>query len=379
MDFALAPEELALRDAASKFAREIIRPKAAAFDASGAFPEAILRQAWELGLTNLTIPDSVGGNGIGHLAQAIIAEEISWGCSGIGSSMTAIDLGLLPIVLHGTQEQKERLLKPFLKSFRLACFGLTEPGAGSDAAGIKSSAVREGDFYILNGQKQWITNGGVSELASVFATTDAAKGRSGIICLAIEGNPPGLTRGHHEDKMGQRASNTTTLTFENVRVPVANRIGAEGEGFMVAMNTLDNSRPLTAMFAVGIARAAMEHAIAYAKERMQFDKPIATFQAIQFLLADMATDIEAARLLCLKAAWQLSRNERSTQTSSHAKRFAADMAMRVTTDAVQVFGGNGYSKDYPVEKLMRDAKLVQIYEGTSQIQRLVIARELLRP
>jgi acyl-CoA dehydrogenase len=243
---------------------------------------------------------------------------------------------------------------------------------------MRCTARRDGDHYVLNGQKQWITNGEYADQYSIFCTTDPAKKHKGIMCLVVQGRPKGLTVGKHENKMGQRASNTVTLTFEDVRVPVENRIGQEGEGFLIAMNTLDNSRPLTAMFAVGNARAAMEHAIDYAKQRQQFGKPIADFQGIQFMLADMASEIHAARLLTWQSAWMLDAGERNTLVSSYAKRFAADMAMKATTDAVQIFGGYGYSKEYPVEKLMRDAKLIQIYEGTSQVQRLVIARELLK-
>jgi acyl-CoA dehydrogenase len=378
MNFALSDDEKALQETARKFAREVMRPRAAECDERSEFPESILRQGWELGLMNLTVPQDAGGLGLPHVSQAVVAEELAWGCAGMATSMIANDLGLLPIVLAGTKEQQRRLLTPSTEAFRLAAFALTEPGAGSDVAGLRTTARREGDAYVLNGQKQWITNGGVAELFTVFCTLDAGKKHKGILCLAVEGRPQGLTAGKHENKLGQRCSNTTTLNFDEVRVPVANRIGNEGEGFAIAMNTLDNSRPLTAMFSVGIGRAAMEHALEYAKSRRQFDKPIAEHQAVQFMLADMATEVHAARLLAWHSAWLLDEGQRNTLVSSHAKRFAADMGMKVTTDAVQVFGGYGYSREYPVEKLMRDAKLVQIYEGTSQVQRLVIARELLR-
>lgn len=378
MDFALSPETKALQDTAHAFARDIMRPIAARCDERNELPTDVLERAFEFGLINLGIPEAYGGNALSHVDQVVIAEELSWGCAGIGTSLVANDLGLLPVIIAGTPEQKERFLRPFTVALKLASFGLTEPNAGSDAAGLTTTARRDGDSYILNGQKQWITNGGLAQQYSVFATTDPAKGRAGILCLVVEGRPKGLTVGHHENKMGQRASNTVTLTFDDVRVPVENRLGQEGEGFLIAMNTLDRSRTQTAMFGVGIARAALEHALAYAQERKQFKRPIADFQAIQFMLADIAADVEAARLLTLKGAWLLDQGQRATLTSSYAKRFAADIAMRATTDAVQIFGGNGYSKDYPVEKLMRDAKLLQIYEGTSQIQRLVIARELLK-
>lgn len=383
MHFGLSDDEKALQDTARKFARDVMRPKAAHYDEKSEFPREIIHQASDLGLMNMTIPADHGGMELPHVAQAVVAEELSWGCAGMATSMIANDLALLPIVIGGTKEQKDKFLRPFTTGFKLASFALTEPGAGSDVAGMRCTARREGDFYVVNGQKQWITNGEFADQYSLFCTTDPSKKHKGIMCLVVESGegakrPKGLTVGKHENKMGQRASNTVTLTFEDVKVPVANRIGQEGEGFMIAMATLDNSRPLTAMFAIGIARAAMEHAIDYAKQRQQFGKPIADFQAIQFLIADMAADIEAARLLTYKSAWLLDDGQRNTLISSYAKRFAADMGMKATTDAVQIFGGYGYSKEYPVEKLMRDAKLIQIYEGTSQVQRLVIARELLK-
>ena len=382
MNFGLSDDEKALQETARKFARDVMRPRAAHYDEKSEFPREIIQQASELGLMNLTIPAEHGGVELPHVAQAIIAEELSWGCAGMATSMIANDLALLPIVLGASKEQKEKFLRPFTTGFKLASFALTEPGAGSDVAGMRCTARREGDFYVINGQKQWITNGEYADQYSLFCTTDPSKKHKGIMCLVVESGegkrPKGLTIGKHENKMGQRASNTVTLTFEDVKVPVANRIGQEGEGFLIAMATLDNSRPLTAMFAIGIARAAMEHAIDYAKQRTQFGKPIADFQAIQFMIADMAADIEASRLLTYKSAWLLDEGQRNTLVSSYAKRFAADTSMKVCTDAVQVFGGYGYSKEYPVEKLFRDAKLIQIYEGTSQIQRLVIARELLK-
>jgi acyl-CoA dehydrogenase len=296
----------------------------------------------------------------------------------VATTLLGNDLANLPIVLAGTPDQRRRLLRPFTERLRFSCFCLTEPGAGSDAGGLATRARRDGDDYVLDGTKCFITNGGVAEQFTVFATLDPKLGRRGISCFVVEGRHPGISVEKKEEKMGLRASNTVMLHLDGVRVPAANRIGAEGEGFRIAMATLDNSRPITAVFAVGIARAALEHALAYAKERRQFGKPIAEQQAIQFMLADMASDVEAARLLTWQAAWLLDQGKRNTLTSSHAKRFAADMAMRATTDAVQIFGGYGYSREYPVEKLMRDAKLIQIYEGTSQIQRLVIARELLQ-
>jgi acyl-CoA dehydrogenase len=378
MDFRLSDDERALQDAARKFAREVMRPKAAHCDEHSLFPKEIIQQAWELGLINMTIPAELGGAGLTHLGQCLVAEELAWGCAGMATSMIANDLALLPIHIAGTPEQQARFVKPFTEKFTIASFGLTEPGAGSDVAGMSCTARRDGDHYVINGQKQWITNGEYADQYSLFCTTDKTRRHKGIMCIVVEGRPTGLTVGKHENKMGQRASNTVTLTFEDVRVPVKNRLGEEGDGFRIAMETLDNSRPLTAMLAVGVARAAFEHATEYAKTRVQFGKPIAELQAVQFMIADMAKDIQAARLLSWQSAWMLDAREKNTLVSSYAKCFAADMAMRVTTDAVQVFGGYGYSREYPVEKLMRDAKLIQIYEGTSQIQRVVMARELLK-
>lgn len=376
--FELTEDQLALQDAARKFARAEIVPAAARLDREEAFPQRIAERAFELGLMNLNLPAEVGGAGLPHLDQVIVEEELAAGCVAVATTLLANDLANLPIVLAGTPDQRRRLLRPFAERLRFSCFCLTEPGAGSDAGGLATRARRDGDDYVLDGTKCFITNGGVAEQFTVFATLDPKLGRRGISCFVVEGRHPGISVEKKEEKMGLRASNTVMLHLDGVRVPAANRIGAEGEGFQIAMATLDNSRPITAIFAVGIARAALEHALAYARERRQFGKPIAEQQAIQFMLADMASDVEAARLLTWEAAWLLDQGKRNTLVSSHAKRFAADMAMRATTDAVQIFGGYGYSREYPVEKLMRDAKLIQIYEGTSQIQRLVIARELLR-
>ncbi len=378
MDFALNDAQRALQETARKFSREVVRPKAAEYDEKSHFPKDLISQGFELGLLNMTIPPELGGVGLSHQDQAIVAEELAWGCAGVATSMIANDLALLPILIGGTEEQKKRFVAPFAEKLKFTSFALTEPGAGSDVAGMSCVARRDGDHYVVNGSKCFITNGEYADQYSLFCTLDRSKKNKGIICLVVEGRPKGLTVGKHENKMGQRASNTVTLTFEDVRVPVANRIGEEGEGWRIAMETLDNSRPLTAMFAIGIARAAMEHAIDYSSQRQQFGKAIREFQAIQFMLADMAKDIQAARLLTYQSAWLLDSGQKNTLVSSFAKCFAADMAMRVTTDAVQVYGGYGYIKEYPVEKLMRDAKLIQIYEGTSQVQRIVIARELFR-
>jgi len=378
MDFGVTETQQALQETARKFAREVIRPKAAHYDEISEFPRDLISTGYELGLMNMTVPPELGGAGLSHVDQALVAEELAWGCVGVATSMIANDLALLPILLAGTEEQKRKFVTPFTESLRFTSFALTEPGAGSDVAGMSTTARRDGSDYIVSGSKCFITNGGYADQYTLFATTDKSQRHRGMLCLVVEGRPKGLTVGRHENKMGQRASNTVTLTFDEVRVPVSNRIGAEGDGFRIAMETLDNSRPLTAMFAVGVARAALEHCLEYASQRQQFGKLIREFQAIQFMIADMAKDIHAARLLSWQSAWLLDAGQRNTLISSYAKSFAADMAMRVTTDAVQVYGGYGYIKEYPVEKLMRDAKLIQIYEGTSQIQRLVIARELFK-
>jgi acyl-CoA dehydrogenase len=378
MDFQLTESQCALQDMARKFAREVIRPKAAHYDETAEFPKEIIASAWENGLLNLALPEAYGGVGLSHVEQLLAYEELAWGCSGIATSIVANDLANLPILLGGDEEQKQRLLRPFTEKLRFSSFCLTEPEAGSDVAGLGTTAVRDGDHYVLNGAKCFITNGGYADQYTVFATLEKAKKHKGITCFVVEGRPQGLTVGKHENKMGQRASNTVALTFEDVRVPVANRIGEEGEGFRIAMETLDNSRPITAILSVGIARAALEHSLEYSAQRKTFGKPIREHQAIQFMLADMAMNIQAARLMTWQSAWLLDEGQKNTLVSSYAKCFAADMAMKVATDAVQVYGGYGYIKEYPVEKLMRDAKLIQIYEGTSQVQRLVIARELFK-
>ncbi|MFL5350869.1 MAG: acyl-CoA dehydrogenase family protein [Hyalangium sp.] len=378
MDFQLTDSQRALQETARKYAREVIRPKAAHYDETAEFPRELISAAHELGLMNLGAAAEHGGSGLTKLEQVIVYEELAWGCAGVATSLYVNDLANLPILLAGTEEQKRRLLTPFGERPKLTAFCLTEPAAGSDVANMSTTARREGDHYVLNGAKCFISNGGYAEQFTVFATLDKGKRHKGITCFVVEGKPPGLTAGKHENKMGQRASNTVSLTFEDVRVPVANRIGEEGEGFRIAMETLDNSRPIIASFSVGIARAALEHSLEYSGQRQTFGKPIREHQGIQFMLADMAMNIQAARLLTHQSAWLLDSGQKNTLVSSYAKCFAADMAMKVTTDAVQVYGGYGYIKDYPVEKLMRDAKLIQVYEGTSQVQRIVIARELFR-
>jgi acyl-CoA dehydrogenase len=344
-------------------------------------PVDVIERAHEVGLMNLNVPEEYGGLGLSSFDGMLVGEELNWGCTGIGTSLSANGLGAAPLLLFGSDEQKAAWLQPLVESPILCSFGLSEPGAGSDVAALKATAVREGDDYVLNGSKTFITNAGYASWTVVFAKTDARGGSKGMSAFIVPMDAPGVSIETHLEKMGQRATDTSAFALQDVHVPVANRIGEEGDGFKIAMATLDFTRPGTAIGAVGVAQAAYEHSVAYAKERVTFDMPIAMHQGVNFMIADMATEIEAARLLTWQAAWMLDQGygRKATLYSSFAKRFAADTAMKVTTDAVQVFGGYGYMKEYPVEKLMRDAKLFQIYEGTSQIQRLVIAKEIFLP
>jgi acyl-CoA dehydrogenase len=378
MDFQLTESQQALQEMARKFALEVIRPQAAHFDETAEFPQDIIANAWELGLLNMAIPQEYGGVGLSHLEQLLAYEELAWGCSGITTSIVANDLANLPIILGGSEEQKKRLLTPFTEKLKFSSFCLTEPEAGSDVAGMSTTARREGDAYVLNGAKCFITNGGYADQFTVFATVDKARKHKGITCFVVEGRPEGLTVGKHENKMGQRASNTVALTFDEVRVPVANRIGEEGEGFRIAMETLDNSRPITAILSVGIARAGLEYSLEYSANRKTFGKPIREHQAIQFMLADMATELDAARLLVLRAALLKDQGVRHSQESAMAKLYASEMASRVANKALQVHGGMGYSKEMDVERHVRDARITEIYEGTSEIQRIVISANLLK-
>jgi acyl-CoA dehydrogenase len=379
VSFALTDEQKALRDLAREFAEKEIRPKAAEYDEHQTHPTDVIARAHEVGLMNPHIPEELGGAGLGGFEGVLIGEELCWGCSGIGTSIVANILGALPVHLAGTDEQQREWLQPLLEEPILCSFGLTEPNAGSDVSGIQTTAVRHGDEYVINGSKMFITNAGHAAWLTVFAATDKDAGHRGLTAFVVPTELEGVTVEKHLDKMGQRATDTSALAFQDVKVPAANRLGEEGQGFKIAMQTLDRTRPGTAAGAVGVARAAFEHAVEYSRERVQFGQPIAMNQGVNFLVADMAAEIEAARLLVWQAAWLLDQGQRATLQSSYAKRFAADTAMKVTTDAVQIYGGYGYIKEYPVEKLMRDAKLFQIYEGTSQIQRLVIAREIFLP
>ncbi len=380
IEFSLSDEQKALKEMVRRFVEKEVIPNAARFDESGEFPKEIINHAWELGIMNTAIPQKFGGLGLGVLDEVIINEELGAGCLGITTSIMVNNLALYPILLGGTDEQIKDLVLPFLESPKLAAFCLSEPGSGSDAGSLSTHAEDKGDHYVLNGSKMWISNGGVADLFTVFATADKSLKTKGILCLAVDAKSPGIHLGKPENKMGQRSSDTRSITFEGVKVPKKNLIAKPGEGFRLALKTLDHTRTPTASAAVGGARAAMNHSIKYAKERKQFNQAIASFQAIQFMLADMATKVESGRLLCYQAAWNLDNGNHDIARyySALAKRLSADMAMEVATDAVQIFGGYGYTKEYPVEKIMRDVKLMQIYEGTSQVQRVVIARYLLQ-
>jgi acyl-CoA dehydrogenase len=378
VDFTLTDEQKALREMAHDFAEKEMRPVAWEYDKDGTWPEDVLRKAWDLGLMNSHIPEEYGGPGASYFDGVLIEEEMGWGCSGIGTSLTCNGLATAPIMLGGSEDTKKEFLGRLTEEYGLASFCLTEPDAGSDVSGMRTTATKQGDKYVINGSKCFITNGGYADFYTVYAKTDKDAGHRGISAFVVPRDDT-VTVDKKEDKMGQRASNTATITFNETEVPAENLLGEENHGFKLAMMTLDRTRPGVAAMAVGIARAAFEFATDYSKERVQFGVPIAMHQAIQFMIADMATEVEAGRLMVWKSAVELDQGRRNTLTSSHAKRFAADAAMKITTDAVQVYGGYGFIKEYPVEKLMRDAKIMQLYEGTSQIQRLVIARETLLP
>lgn len=377
VNFLLSDEQKQLKDLAHDFAVNEIRPIASHHDETGEWPEKLLKKAYELGLINCHIPEKYLGPGLSTFDACLVDEELGFGCTGITTALTANSLAQVPIIIAGTDEQKKEWLKPFASVHAICSYAVTEPGAGSDVANIATSAVQKGDEYVLNGQKVWITGAGHAKWFFVLATTDKEKKHKGKSAFIVPADRPGVVVGKKENNMGQRASDTRSVTFEDVAVPAKNRLGREGDGFLIAMKAFDYTRPLVAAGAVGLARAAMEHAITYAKERYAFGVPIWQHEGIGFMLADMATEIEAARFLVWKSATEIDAGRQNTLFAAHAKRFAADMAMKTCTNAVQVFGGNGFNKEYPVEKLMRDAKIFQIYEGTSQIQRLIITRELM--
>ncbi len=377
MNFSLTEEQLTMQKMARDYAENKIEPVAAEYDEKNEVPMDLLQDMILQGFSTMTVPQEYGGSGLDMITACLVIEELARGCAGITTGAAANSLASYPILIGGNHEQKKKFLTP-LSEGKFAAFCLTEPGAGSDAASVATVARREGDEYVINGSKCFITNGGFADIYTVFATVDKSKGLKGLTAIVVEKGTPGLSAGKKENKMGIRASNTSEVFFEDVRVPVSNRLGEEGEGFKIAMTTLDISRPMVGAMALGVARAAYEKALKYAKEREQFGRPIAQFQAIQFKLADMAMEIDAARLLIHRAAYMVSqKGVRFSTESAMSKCFAGDVAMRVTVEAVQVHGGYGYSKEYPLEKYMRDAKIMQIYEGTNEIQRIVIAQNLM--
>jgi butyryl-CoA dehydrogenase len=379
LDYFLTPEQVMIRDLSRKVAVEKVTPVRAELDEKGEFPWEIMRLCGEAGLFGVSVPEEYGGFGGGVLENCLAVEELSRTCLGVSVSYAASSLGAYPIMLYGSPEQKRRYLPDIAKGKRLAAFGLTEADAGSDAGAIRTTALRQGDGYLLNGTKQWITNGGEAEIYTIIAMTDRSKGPRGASILIVEKGTPGFEFGKKENKMGIRASATRELIFRDCYVPRENLIGKEGMGFIVTMRTFDRTRPGVGAQGVGLAQGALDEAVRYAREREQFGKKIISFQAIQHMLADMATQVEAARALVYATARYIDQSENPkeiSKVSGMAKVFATDIAMKVTTDAVQIFGGYGYMREYPVEKMMRDAKILQIYEGTNQIQRNIIGLEL---
>ncbi|NLH44854.1 MAG: acyl-CoA dehydrogenase [Acholeplasmataceae bacterium] len=376
MDFALNEDQLELQEMVREFVNKEITPFAGEMDRNNEAMPGLMEKAADMGLLNLIVPEEYGGPGLDSVTVAMIYEELGKGCAGIATSMAANSLASYPILLSGTEEQKVEHCN-LLNEGGLAAFALTEPNAGSDAGGVATTAVKDGDNYILNGTKAFITNAGIADTFLVFANTRKSGGIRGLTAFIVPKGTPGFKVGKKEDKMGIRPSNTCELILQDVVIPVKNRVGREGEGFRIAMTTLDSARPFVGAVSVGLAQAALDVAVKYAKERKQFGQPIASFQMIQAMVADMAIKVETARLMVQKVCWMRDQGMNFTKEAAMAKCYAADVAMQVTTDAVQIMGGYGYSREYPVEKMMRDAKIMQIYEGTNQIQRLVIANKIL--
>jgi len=377
--FSLTEEQQALKAMAREFAEKEMKPNAAKYDEGEEFPEDVMKKAFEVGFLTCTIPKEYGGEGLSNIDKVIISEELAAGCAGMYTTIMVNALAYTPIILFGTDEQKKKFLTPQIKKMSFASFCLTEREAGSDASSLKTTAKKVGSEYIINGSKCFISNGGIASLYVVFANSNPEKGARGISAFIVPRETPGLSVGKVEDKMGHRASNTVELFFEDVKVPQENLLAKEGIGFIIAMRTLDNTRAPVGAAGVGVAKAALQYAIEYAKTRIQFGKPIALFQHTGFKIAQMATEINAARHLVWHAAWLVDEGKPCGKESAMAKAYASDVAMKVTTEALQILGGYGYMKDYPMEKLMRDAKLLQIYEGTNEIQRLVISREVIGP
>jgi len=377
--FSLTEEQQALKAMAREFAEKEMKPNAAKYDEGEEFPEDVMKKAFEVGFLTCTIPKEYGGEGLSNIDKVIISEELAAGCAGMYTTIMVNALAYTPIILFGTDEQKKKFLTPQIKKMSFASFCLTEREAGSDASSLKTTAKKVGSEYIINGSKCFISNGGIASLYVVFANSNPEKGARGISAFIVPRETPGLSVGKVEDKMGHRASNTVELFFEDVKVPQENLLAKEGIGFIIAMRTLDNTRAPVGAAGVGVAKVALQYAIEYAKTRIQFGKPIALFQHTGFKIAQMATEINAARHLVWHAAWLVDEGKPCGKESAMAKAYASDVAMKVTTEALQILGGYGYMKDYPMEKLMRDAKLLQIYEGTNEIQRLVISREVIGP
>lgn len=376
LNFDLSEEQTMIRDMARNFAKKELLPQAEHYDQSHEFPWPVVRKAQRAGLVSTNVPEEYGGPGLGVLEECLINEELAWACSGIQTALMLNNLAAWPIILAGNADQKARYLTRLTDGGQLGAYGLTEPAAGSDVAGILTTAVRQGDAYILNGTKTWITNAPVSSFSVIFAKTDPPARHRGISAFILDHAWPGVTLGKPIPKLGQHAAWTGEIVMEDVHVPAENLLGREGDGFIIAMQVFDRSRPPVSAAAVGVARRALDEATRYAQERQAFGKPIIAQQGVSFMLADMAIGVEAAELLVRQAAWLVDNGRPNVKDAACAKAFAADVAMKSATDAVQVFGGYGYSQEYPVEKLMRDAKIYQIYEGTSQIQRVIIAREL---
>ena len=377
VSFELTDEQREMQNMVRKFVKNEIIPVAEEYDRTSEMPWPIINKAFEIGLWNFNLPAKYGGLELDHVTEAMLVEELSYGCLGISGAWDGNTLALTPILIAGTEEQQDRWLPQFAESPVLAAFCLTEPSAGSDAAGMLTRAEKDGDDYIINGTKCFITHGGISNMYTVFAKTERGNGTKGISAFLVAGDAPGVSMGKVEDKLGDRASHIAEVIFEDVRVPAKDLLGKEGQGFKIAMQTLDRTRMSIGAAAVGVARRALEESIEYAKTRAQFGRPIGQHQAISFMLADMATKVEAARSLVLLAASEIDAGRVDSKYGAMCKLYAGDIAMEVTVDAVQIHGGYGYMKDYPVEKLMRDAKILQIYEGTQQVQRMVIAGSLL--
>jgi acyl-CoA dehydrogenase len=378
LGFDLTEEQSELKALARKFSEHEIIPRAREYDEKEIFPRDICAKAFDAGLMNFGVPRDLGGPGLGILDTCLIQEELNYGCSGISNSVSANDLGTLPVLLAGSDLQKKTYLGALVEKLTFCAFALTEPGAGSDVAAMSTTYRRDGDSFLINGTKHFISNGSMADWIVTFATSDKRLKHRGISCFVFPSNLPGITRNRMHGKLGQRAADTGEIVYSDLRVPLDAMVGKEGEGFKYAMATFDHSRPEIGAIAIGVSQRALDECLKYSRQRTAFGQPIASFQAIQFMMADMAVNIEAMRLLTYKAAWLVDRGETPNAISSYAKLFGSEACMKITTDAVQIFGGYGYMKDYPVEKLMRDAKLLQIYEGTSQIQHVVIARNLLK-